>query len=305
MPYRFRRHESVADGIRRIVREEVLKAVDAAESDQRATAERVHDVRTSCKKIRGVLRIARPALKDCYQRENVWFRDAARSLSEFRDATVVLDLFDDLARDLTGDRSAVADMRSHIESQVKPADTSDVVNRLQSVSGSFRGRLVEIDDWQIKESGFTSLGRGWEDVYRRGRQAMRQALHSSNADDARDAVDWHEWRKQAKYHWYQVRLFRNVWKPVMQARRSELNRLTDLLGCDHDLTVLAATVSALDEAPADAVASLLPRIDDRRRQLRSAARPLGQRLYAESPKAFRKRMRRYWKIWRADGTPTV
>jgi hypothetical protein len=42
-------------------------------------------------------------------------------------------------------------------------------------------------------------------------------------------------------------------------------------------------------------------IDHRRAQLQTQAIQLGERLYAESPKAFARRVRRYWKASRVRG----
>ena len=50
--------------------------------------------------------------------------------------------------------------------------------------------------------------------------------------------DFHEWRKRVKYHWYHCRLLKNLYKPLMKARRDEAKHLADLLGDDHDLSML-------------------------------------------------------------------
>jgi hypothetical protein len=45
----------------------------------------------------------------------------------------------------------------------------------------------------------------------------------------------------------------------------------------------------------------LPRLEHPGRQLQAQAIRIGERLYAESPKAFARRMRRYWKASRWRG----
>ena len=41
-------------------------------------------------------------------------------------------------------------------------------------------------------------------------------------------------------------------------------------------------------------------VELRAAQLRSQAFSAGERLYAESPKAFTKRIRKYWRAWRGE-----
>ncbi|MGD9302605.1 MAG: CHAD domain-containing protein, partial [Desulfobacterales bacterium] len=54
-----------------------------------------HEARKCFKRLRGLLRMARPALgKKQYRRENICFRDAARSLSTVRDAQALVETFD-------------------------------------------------------------------------------------------------------------------------------------------------------------------------------------------------------------------
>ncbi|MFO7549934.1 MAG: CHAD domain-containing protein, partial [Haliea sp.] len=89
MSFRFKRGESAGDGIRRMAREQMDRALeDIADSDI-DRHDTLHQMRKRCKKIRALLRLARGDLDNScqvYQRENECFREAARSLSSFRDA---------------------------------------------------------------------------------------------------------------------------------------------------------------------------------------------------------------------------
>jgi hypothetical protein len=80
----------------------------------------------------------------------------------------------------------------------------------------------------------------------------------------------------------------------------EAHRLSDLLGDDHDLALLATTVAG-DESEIKAdVDPVIALIEHRRGQLQTEAFFLGERLFAERPSAFRRRMRVYWRAWRAE-----
>ena len=52
----------------------------------------------------------------------------------------------------------------------------------------------------------------------------------------------HEWRKRVKHLWYHHTLLRSLWPPVMEVTGDEAHALSDHLGDDHDLAVLAAWV---------------------------------------------------------------
>jgi len=56
------------------------------------------------------------------------------------------------------------------------------------------------------------------------------------------AANFHEWRKQAKYHHYHMRLLRELWRPVMHSLENETDDLSDVLGDDHNLDVLHKTL---------------------------------------------------------------
>ena len=89
-------NESVESGIKRIVCEQIAKAISEATNTHMDRHEAVHQVRKRCKKIRATLRLVRPQLPDVYRLENARFRDAARHFSSIRDATVMVDSLDTL-----------------------------------------------------------------------------------------------------------------------------------------------------------------------------------------------------------------
>ena len=106
----------------------------------------------------------------------------------------------------------------------------------------------------------------------------------ARADAKPSAHNLHEWRKRVKDLWYQQQLLEDSWPGVMKAQAKEAKKLSKLLGDDHDLTVLAEHV---DDPELHAL------IDRRREELLEDARALGRRIYAERPKAFARRSRRY------------
>ena len=74
-----------------------------------------------------------------------------------------------------------------------------------------------------------------------------------------------------------------------------------MLGDEHDLAVLRATLEAEDESFADAsTRALLDLVTRRRAELRAAMRSLGDRVFAERPRALAARYGSYWRCWRSE-----
>jgi len=145
---------------------------------------------------------------------------------------------------------------------------------------------LKADDWALVEAG---LARS----YSRGR--ARFADVREEAGD--EAV--HEWRKRVKDLWYQLRIVRNTWKPVLRETADEAHRLSDLLGDHHDLAVLGADARSRAEVFADgSLDGLLEVISERQDELAAEAIAAGELLYAEKPKAFVSRIGAYWRAWR-------
>ena len=107
MSYRIRPDATVRTNVRRLVRRELARALAALdEPGALGLQETVHDVRKRCKKVRGVLRLARPGLGAEYGRANAEVRDAARELSPLRDAHATLATLDELIASTHGERAA-------------------------------------------------------------------------------------------------------------------------------------------------------------------------------------------------------
>jgi len=320
MAYRFKRTETGPDGLRRIVREQIDRALaelDGADGNAALSrAEVVHQVRKRCKKIRGAVRICRPAFEDTYRHTNALFRDAARLLSGMRDADAMLEAFDALMqRDQDEiDPHHFAEVRVLLDT-ARPDSGGDGPD-VETHIAEFRRRILEarsqLDTWSIDGEGFDAVAGGLARTYSRGRVAMKTARHNPTTESL------HEWRKRVKYHWYHCRLLQDIWADHMTQRCSAMSELSDMLGDDHDLAVLRQTIIERGGAVADhdGLDAFIELLDTRRMELQRDAFALGRRAYAEKPKQLRQRFKRYWKVWQTPrdrepsavnppGTPTA
>jgi CHAD domain-containing protein len=300
MAYQLQPGEPVPDGLRRCAREQLDGAIDEL-SNRIADdpVEAVHDARKALKKARSVLRLGRGALDpDERRRDNDALRRAGRKLSAARDAEVMLEATDELAERFAGrvPQASFDAIRRHLVAERDPARRrlleSDLTRQVAEELGAVRSR---IDDWTLDQDGWKALGPGLERSYARGRAALEQARSHPTVENL------HEWRKRTKDLWYHLRLLRALAPGIVGGAAKEADNLSKLLGDDHDLAVLHAT---LERGAGDLnvdVDAVLALIDHRREQLQAEAVQLGQRLYAERPRAFSARMHRYWKASRPPG----
>src|SRR4051794_11864935 len=85
--YKFAPDEPVEKRFRDIALSQIDAALEAIDRPDEGGRSAVHEVRRRCKKLRGLLRLVRPAF-DQFGHENGAIRDAAATLSSARDAEV-------------------------------------------------------------------------------------------------------------------------------------------------------------------------------------------------------------------------
>lgn len=306
MNYELQISERIDDGVRRIATELVENSIKWIEAPDRDRHEAVHEVRKNCKRVRGLLRLIRPHASKVYSKENDFFRDAARSLSGIRDAEAALESYDALLDAFSEeiDRQGLAPVRRALtmHKQHLSEDVADLDARLDAFGQRMHEARERIPDWDLpkdkpaKGSGYKFVGDGLARTYERGREAMEAAYADPSVES------FHEWRKRAKYLRYHLRLVRPAWPKLLKSTRSEVKTLGDLLGDDHDLAVLEEVMekAVTDGDDNGRVEILKALMCQRSAQLRDRAHGLGQRIYAEKPKAFRKRIGQYWTTTRAE-----
>jgi CHAD domain-containing protein len=257
VPYRLDLEGDLPAAVRAVAAEQLDDAVaQLRDGEDRVTA--IHEARKDLKKVRSLLRLVRTAMpKDERRRAGAALRDIAASLAGTRDADVMRETLAKLGE--TGTFTAVA----------QDPDVPAAIAALE------RERAL-VSVWPLDGVDRAALATGFAIAYARGRDEYR----ASRADATVEGI--HEWRKRVKDLWYQARLLEAAWPPVLGALAEEAHILSDLLGDDHDLGVLAEHREDL--------AALCHR---RRAALQHEAFALGARVYAEKPKAFARRIAAY------------
>jgi CHAD domain-containing protein len=293
--FRLHADEALTVAVRRIAVgqvEDSLERLEHAHNGDRAEA--VHDARKSLKRLRALLRLVRDDLRDArYRSENAHLRDIARALAAARDADVLLEL---LVRVRTEDGlggAALDSLQASLQDDVQRSRVALEQESVADVTGQLHAARERMRRWPLPERGFDTIAGGLERVYRQGRRGRKRARRERTPEAL------HEWRKSVKYLRHAAEVLEPVRPRMLRRVARDARALGDMLGDDHDLSVLGDTAlsSAMDE---DAVAPLIAAIDARRAHLQRDALALGKRLYKRSPTSFTARVRAGWRK-RSDG----
>jgi len=290
MAFRFRLSETFQEGCQRIAREQIERAQTQLKHPDDPTVA-VHETRKSLKRLRALLRLIRPAVGDsAFHRENAELRDIARSLSGARDRYVLLETIAKLEADAPfpkkGLGAAVREALTAANGELGHVADGATLRQAQARLAEAKKRFVRL---HLPGRGFEAVGAGLEACYRRARRAFRQA-YVELSDEA-----FHEWRKGTQQHWRHMLLLTRAWPATLAARASASRSLSQVLGDDHDLAMLAAFLRSDACARLGEDAAVMERLARRRQQeLRERAHPMGLRLYAESPKALHHSIGAYW-----------
>lgn len=271
--------------------------VDAALEESRAGGDfdkTVHGLRRRCKKIRGLLRLVRPNFRH-FDEENAAFRGAAEALSAARDAAVILETFETLEKQGTLRGVAtetIQRLRGELENNARRlAGQQDRAEMLAGFGDAMVAARERVGSWTFKSKGFALLAPGLGNTYARLRQRMKTAAETGHDED------FHDWRKEAKGHWFHVGLLEDCAPDSLGARRAQCDTLGEYLGDHHNLAVLADSLAAL-VGPVDE--TLTRAIEERKAVLAGKAFALGRQLMVESPDDLVARFKKFWNLLPKD-----
>ncbi|MEZ6062677.1 MAG: CHAD domain-containing protein [Planctomycetaceae bacterium] len=305
MSFRIRRHETVPHAVRRIAKDQIDRAIKAIDCEGDDRVETVHQVRKHCKMIRGLIRLVRPAFQGTYRRENLWYRDTARLLSEIRNADSSLECLAELAehhRGQAGEELLVRIRERFIELNHHACRTPfDAEQPLREFRRRMQAGRRRVTSWKIPDRGWKTISTGLRFTYQRCRVTMKSARSDASEDNL------HEWRKCVKDHWYHSRILTPIWPEEMEHRCLIAGKLAEDLGRLHDLSLLRQILrqnskhlcEAADRKP------LRKLIQQRHTELCRNAFSVGRRLFGEKPKQMSKRFRVYWNAWQQEPSPEM
>jgi len=266
--------------------------------DESGIDERVHETRKSIKRLRALLRLYRGALPHAlYEREDAVLRRLGQMLGRARDKAALGESLELLVQNAPADvRAQLADHLAAIQHAIEdvsnknPSDVDAALKAVHDALGAVRARA---GDWTVEQRGFSTIAPGLRRTYARGRQGLARARHRPSEKRP------HEFRIWVKRHQYQLTLVAPRWPQPINAFRHEAQRLGELLGHDHDLSLLERRFDALGDRPDLALLETPLQIaaENSHAAFQREAFDLGERIYAESPARFAARYREYFDAW--------
>ncbi len=299
MAYRVKSRQAPEAEITRILQKQVGRARAAIRSSSASPAERARKARVATKKIRAILRLACPHDLNTAKHPERLFRDAARTLSDVREAGAVLGTLERLQSEASGKvdgRSLYVARRALTTVAAgEPAGDSDVTAAFKAFSRALDRGLSRVRNGSLlhvgKSKAFDWAAEGFEIGYAQARRSFKRALHTPSA------AALHTWRKRTKTHAFHCALLSTASPAKMQPWQEALQQLGASLGYERDLGLLRERICeslTAHEESAGRVQSLLTWIEQRRATLRKEAFNLGEHLFAEKPKAVTRRVAAWW-----------
>ncbi len=274
MPFHLLKHEDPNAGLRRVALEQIDIAIDGFTDDSISAGRKVHSLRARCKKMRGMLRLIRPMLDDeDYKQQDRMYRHAAKELAGSRDEDVALKTLNSLG----------------VESETREkaeAPSAAVAHSLEILAAC----RALAETWPLTVASFAELAPGFSRTYQKCLDAW-SAVQLKPTD-----ANYHRLRKNAKYHWYHVRILERINKKKIRKRRHRLRDLQLALGDAHDLFMLQSFLRGNENYPL----SLYEEASARKHRLYEHGAELAARAFSRSVDKLTDEYTRWWAESRAE-----
>jgi CHAD domain-containing protein len=279
---------AIGPAVRTIAAAILAQARAAITDPERSHQDAVHDFRRAMKQWRALMRLLQPFIPDAVQlRQEA--RDHARSLSRARDGQSALNAFDDLAdktmalsaRSAGTIRSRIEAIRGSEEQAVLTPDLRDAIIAWLDAT------TAAIEQWPLDPFDFSSIAAQLAEGYRQARRRIPDDWSQASAEDL------HHLRQRVVDHRYQMELVEPLWPRHGRMWTEEAERLRDRLGRCQDLEILKR-LTGPHQPLAHWRSRLAPACAERTTELAHRAARIALRLFAEKPKAFRRRLETLW-----------
>lgn len=276
------------DALRAMSDDILAEALRPIEDARLSDAVVVHDFRKAMKRWRALLRLLEPFLGEGGEALHAEAREMARSLAGVRDTRAALDALSDLPEDATLSPRSRATIMARLEQLGAAAETDSITAPTRARLHGALGYAAEAARrWPIDDISFNDVADELTRFYQRARAAAPDDWSAACAEEL------HELRKAVVIHRHQMELVVPLWPKLGKVWVAEAQRLRDRLGHYQDLDVLAR-LAGPHQPLAPWRARLMRLIAARQGAHVTASARLAGRLFAEKPRAFRRRLMALW-----------
>jgi CHAD domain-containing protein len=252
-------------------------------------ADAVHELRKAFKRWRAFLRLLAGPLGEPVVKMRAEARELMRALAVARDAQSALDALNDLRKgEMPFSDTSMETIRRRLTGMRDTAEASSFTQDMRDrLSRYLDDAALTLERWPLKTIDFETVTDGLTATYRRARQLLPESWSEM------DPKHLHDLRRRVVELRHQMDLIVPLRPRLAKAWAQDAQRLRNQLGACQDLAVLG-NFTAAHQPLARWRSRLKPAIEARRAaHLKTAARLAG-RLFAEKPKAFRRRIAALW-----------
>ncbi|MFL6447290.1 MAG: CHAD domain-containing protein [Bryobacteraceae bacterium] len=285
--YCFEKDEDLPEGTRRILSEQLSRAVQMLSTPGDSLEHAVHEARRCLKRARSALRLIKFAVPNTFARENQRLRNVGRSLSELRDAHALTQTLRELEEHQNAEEAGSP--RVTLEKAYEFLRTREARIMQAMEKGGMENAIAQLNEaaTRMRKLSYGHVDpQGISKSLRKSIKRGKKAFAATEDDTA--AERFHEWRKRAKDLRFQLSLLASL-RPDLQPYSNSAKELEQLLGDDHNLAVLSAVLSET-QLPEHELQALRTGIDYRQNELRGKARTIGSYLYADKRKVWKHRL---------------
>ena len=282
-------NDGFGDGLVAAARSIIADARHALADTELSDAEAVHEVRKALKRWRALLRLLARPLGEQADQMRAEARELMRALAGARDAQSSLDALADLRKaEVPFSATSIETIGKRLGEIKQTAEKTGFTKEMRDrLSRYLDFATLSLERWPLKAIDFDTVADGLIATYRRARQLVPEDWADA------DAEHLHDLRRRVVEHSHQMGLIEPLWPRLGKLWAEEAQRLRNRLGACQDLAVFV-TLSVPHAPLAPWRSRLVPVIAARRAaHLKTASRLAGQ-LFAERPKAFRRRIAALW-----------
>ncbi len=298
-PFRLQKKKNTIQLINSIISAQIEWAISLCNTPVADAEFAVHEIRKTMKRLRAILHFTRFVIgEERFNAENNRLREVSYLLTSLRKSAAHISTFNAVAESYFMKRQikAADDIKNYLIS--KKEEEYRKLSIKQNILAVCLKHLSAIKAMQplIVAENFNSSVRdllleGLKRTYKTGRKRLQIALTDSST------ANNHNFRKSVKYFWYQLQLLKNIWPGVLGKYILTLDKIGEKLGIEHDLAELAFEITENKDIQSEEMEKAISAIEIIRKKYQQQAWPLSEKVYAESPGAFARRMEAYWKLY--------
>jgi len=299
MSYELRRKQNLGPNLRRICRKQVENALEIVRGEREARDSPVHQTRKHLKKARAALQLVADEIGSSrFKKQDHRFRDIARLISDVRDAEVRLETVRQLQ-----------EITRRTSQQIFRKTEKLLIAELEHFMAAFAGwqrqaapqlekLQQEIEAWPIEDVDCKQIRCAVQHSYKSARAALDCAKTKPSAEN------FHEFRSEAKWLLYQLRILRPINPLVIRPLITDLDSVGQVFGRSHDLCFLSERLRR-DDGQTEETHELLTMLEASEVELQSRGVDLAERFFEERPRAFGHRLGSWLQQWLKGEAPTV